>query len=138
MAIRAALLLLRATPPQFSLKKRTFPKQALIFKQNNRNFAAKSSLEPPDVQRLAETARITLTPHEVEEFAPKIRQVIDWFGQLQAVDLQNVEPAIRADNEDETLREDLPEIFGNRDSMLAAVPSYEDSYIKVPKVLNKE
>ncbi|CAI9759634.1 unnamed protein product [Fraxinus pennsylvanica] len=38
----------------------------------------------------------------VEEFAPKIQQVIDW------------------------------------DAILAAVPSYEDSYIKVPKVLNKE
>ncbi|KAL2548479.1 Glutamyl-tRNA(Gln) amidotransferase subunit C [Forsythia ovata] len=113
MASRAALLVLRATPPLFSFKKDIFPKKTLIFKQNNRNYAARSCLEPPDVQRLAETARISLTPHEVEEFAPKIRQVIDWFGQLQAVDLQNVEPAIRADNEGETLREDLPEIFEN-------------------------
>ncbi|CAA3010997.1 glutamyl-tRNA(Gln) amidotransferase subunit C, chloroplastic mitochondrial [Olea europaea subsp. europaea] len=134
MAIRAALLLVRATPLQFSFN----PKQALVLKQNNRNYAVKSSLEPPDVQRLAETARISLAPHEVEEFAPKIQQVIDWFGQLQAVDLQNVAPAIRADNEEETLRDDSPEIFENRDAILAAVPCYEDSYIKVPKVLNKE
>ncbi|OAY54215.1 hypothetical protein MANES_03G057500v8 [Manihot esculenta] len=55
-----------------------------------------SSLEPPNLPRLAETARISLTPDEVEEFAPKIRQVIDWFGQLQAVDLSSVDPAIRA------------------------------------------
>ncbi|ESR63992.1 glutamyl-tRNA(Gln) amidotransferase subunit C [Citrus sinensis] len=57
----------------------------------------RSSLEPPDVPRLAQTARISLTPHEVEEFAPKIRQVIDWFGQLQDVDLDSVDPALRAD-----------------------------------------
>ncbi|KDO79942.1 hypothetical protein CISIN_1g031606mg [Citrus sinensis] len=56
----------------------------------------RSSLEPPDVPRLAQTARISLTPHEVEEFAPKIRQVIDWFGQLQDVDLDSVDPALRA------------------------------------------
>ncbi|MCL7029818.1 hypothetical protein MKW94_014207, partial [Papaver nudicaule] len=46
--------------------------------QNHRNFSAQSSvLPPPDVSRLAQTARISLTPNEVEEFAPKIRQVID-------------------------------------------------------------
>ncbi|KAI3997109.1 hypothetical protein MKX01_006963, partial [Papaver californicum] len=49
----------------------------------------------------------------VEEFAPKIRQVIDWFGQLQDVDLQSIEPAIRADMEGDNLRHDVPETFKN-------------------------
>ncbi|XP_012077343.1 glutamyl-tRNA(Gln) amidotransferase subunit C, chloroplastic/mitochondrial [Jatropha curcas] len=97
-----------------------------------------SSLQPPDLPRLAETARISLAPNEVEEFAPKIRQVIDWFGQLQAVDLNSVEPAIRADSEGENLRDDIPETYDKREAAIAGVPSYEDPYIKVPKVLNKE
>uniref|UniRef100_A0A2P2K1Y4 Glutamyl-tRNA(Gln) amidotransferase subunit C, chloroplastic/mitochondrial n=2 Tax=Rhizophora mucronata TaxID=61149 RepID=A0A2P2K1Y4_RHIMU len=97
-----------------------------------------SSLQPPDIAHLAETARISLTPQEAEEIAPKIRQVIDWFGQLQSVSLNSVEPAIRADTEGDSLREDIPEIFEDRDTMMAAVPSNEESYIKVPKVLNKE
>ncbi|PIN00270.1 hypothetical protein CDL12_27223 [Handroanthus impetiginosus] len=134
MGSRAALLL-RATPPLCALGKSASPK---VLVQNKRFYAAKSSLQPPDVPRLAETARISLTPQEVEEFAPKIRQVVDWFGQLQAVDLQSVEPAIRADTEGDNLRNDVPEIFENRDAIIAAVPTYEDSYIKVPKVLNKE
>uniref|UniRef100_A0A7N0T5B2 Glutamyl-tRNA(Gln) amidotransferase subunit C, chloroplastic/mitochondrial n=1 Tax=Kalanchoe fedtschenkoi TaxID=63787 RepID=A0A7N0T5B2_KALFE len=92
----------------------------------------------PDVRRLAETARITLTPEEVEEVGPKIQQVIDWFGQLQAVDLENVEPAVRADTEGDNLRDDVPEVFENREAIIAAIPSYEEPYIKVPKVLNKE
>lgn len=104
----------------------------------SRTYGTRSSLLPPDVPRLADTARVTLTPCEVEEFAPKIRQVIDWFGKLQAVDLQSVEPVLRADTDGENFREDLPEIFGNREAMLAAAPSYEEPYIKVPKVLNKE
>ena len=29
-------------------------------------------------------------------------------------------------------------LFVNREAMIAAVPSYEELYIKVPKVLNKE
>ncbi|EOY29835.1 C subunit [Theobroma cacao] len=98
----------------------------------------RSSLQPPDVCRLAETARISLAPNEVEEFAPKIRQVIDWFGQLQAVDLDSVEPAFRADTEGDNLREDVPETFENKEALIASVPSYKEPYIKVPKVLNKE
>ncbi|KAG9132412.1 hypothetical protein Leryth_008351 [Lithospermum erythrorhizon] len=97
-----------------------------------------SSLEPPDVSRLAETARISLSPEEVEEFGPKIRQVIDWFGKLQDVDLQSVEPAIRADTEGDNIRDDIPETFPNREAIIVAIPNFEDSYIKVPKVLNKE
>ncbi|EPS62057.1 hypothetical protein M569_12736, partial [Genlisea aurea] len=106
----------------------------------SRRFAAKSSvLDPPDVSRLAETARISISPEEVEEFAPKIRQVVDWFGQLQAADLQSIKPALRAaDAEGDNLRDDEPQVFDNRDAMLSEVPTYEDSYIKVPKVLNKE
>ncbi|XP_010244391.1 PREDICTED: glutamyl-tRNA(Gln) amidotransferase subunit C, chloroplastic/mitochondrial-like [Nelumbo nucifera] len=103
-----------------------------------RNYSVPSALLPPDLPLLAETARISLIPKEAEEFAPKIRQVIDWFGQLQAVDLQSIEPALRADTEGDNLRNDVPETFENREAMLAAVPSFEEPYIKVPKVLNKE
>uniref|UniRef100_A0A0E0NYY9 Glu-AdT subunit C n=1 Tax=Oryza rufipogon TaxID=4529 RepID=A0A0E0NYY9_ORYRU len=74
-----------------------------------------------------------------EEFAPKIRQVVDWFGQLQAVDLESVEPSLRAGTAaGNSLREDRPETFTNRDAIIESVPSYDDPYIKVPRVLNKE
>ncbi|KAL0297243.1 UNVERIFIED_CONTAM: Glutamyl-tRNA(Gln) amidotransferase subunit C, chloroplastic/mitochondrial [Sesamum radiatum] len=135
MGSRAALLL-RATPPLFSFRRSAYPKGHV---HSKRFYAQKSSLDPPDVSRLAETARISLTPQEVDEFEPKIRQVVDWFAQLQAVDLDSVEPAIRAGTEgDDNLRDDVPEAFDNRDAIVAAVPTYEDHYIKVPKVLNKE
>ncbi|CAA0838393.1 Glutamyl-tRNA(Gln) amidotransferase subunit C-chloroplastic/mitochondrial [Striga hermonthica] len=124
-----------AALPVFSLGKSPYPK---AFVQNKRFSTARSSLEPPDVAHLAETARISLTPQQVEEFGPKIHQVVDWFGQLQAVDLESIEPALRADTETEYLRDDEPETFENRDAVIAAVPTYDDPYITVPKVLNKE
>ncbi|XP_071696346.1 glutamyl-tRNA(Gln) amidotransferase subunit C, chloroplastic/mitochondrial-like [Rutidosis leptorrhynchoides] len=102
------------------------------------NFSVCSNLERPNVARLAETARISLTPQEAEEFGPKIQQVVDWFGQLQDVDLHSIEPSIRADTEAGSFREDSSETFANREAIVAAVPSYEEPYIKVPKVLNKD
>ncbi|OIW12603.1 hypothetical protein TanjilG_04767 [Lupinus angustifolius] len=91
----------------------------------------------PDVYRLAKTAQISLTPSEVEEFGPKIQQVVDWFGQLQGVDLETIEPSIRAGTEN-NLRENAPETFENRDAIVAAIPTYEEPFIKVPKVLSMD
>ncbi|KAE9611405.1 hypothetical protein Lal_00011631 [Lupinus albus] len=91
----------------------------------------------PDVSRLAKTAQISLTPSEVEEFGPKIQKVVDWFGQLQGVDLQTIEPSIRAETEN-NLRENAPETFENRDAIVAAIPTYEEPFIKVPKVLSMD
>ncbi|KAG2536327.1 glutamyl-tRNA(Gln) amidotransferase subunit C, chloroplastic/mitochondrial-like [Panicum virgatum] len=100
---------------------------------------AAGSLEPPDLPRLAKAARISLSPQEAEEFEPKIRQLIDWFGQLRVVDLESIEPSLRAGTTaGSSLREDKPETFVNRDAIVEAVPSFDDPYIKVPRVLNKE
>ncbi|CAN4104181.1 unnamed protein product [Withania somnifera] len=105
----------------------------------SRSLAVKSNvLEPPDVPGLAETARISLNPQEIEEFGPKIGQVIDWFGQLQGVDLQSIEPAIRASTEGDNFRGDVPDKFENTEELISAIPSFDKPYIKVPKVLNKE
>ncbi|KAG9454801.1 hypothetical protein H6P81_007705 [Aristolochia fimbriata] len=129
--------LLAVAPPRLSSL--LAMRRASSCRSKVRHFSVRSALEPPDVSRLAETARITLTPQEIEDFAPKIRQVIDWFGQLQAVDLESIEPALRADTEvGENLRKDSPEPFENREAILSAVPSFDDPFIKVPKVVNKE
>ncbi|XP_010668889.2 glutamyl-tRNA(Gln) amidotransferase subunit C, chloroplastic/mitochondrial [Beta vulgaris subsp. vulgaris] len=121
-----------------STRTSTFP-SLLLLKREKRNCSIKSSsLDPPDVGRLAETARISLTPQEVQDFGPKIHQVVEWFGQLQAVNLESVEPALRSDIDGDNLREDTPRTFENREAIIAAIPSYEEPYIKVPKVLNKE
>ncbi|CAL4934996.1 unnamed protein product [Urochloa decumbens] len=80
-----------------------------------------------------------VSARQAEELEPKIRQFVDWFGQLQAVDLESIEPSIRAGTAaGSSLREDKPEAFVNRDAIVEAIPSYDDPYIKVPRVLNKE
>ncbi|KAL8137978.1 hypothetical protein V2J09_003979 [Rumex salicifolius] len=84
----------------------------LLHKTSRNHFCVKASL--PDLPNLAKTARISLTPQQADEFAPKIQQVVDWFGQLQAIDLGSIEPSIRADTQGYNSREDLPQVFENR------------------------
>ncbi|KAF2531648.1 hypothetical protein F2Q70_00033432 [Brassica cretica] len=101
-ATRALLAAISACPRRrIGIKSSTFSSSLQFQRQEGRIIARSfssytSSSSLPDISRLAETARISLTPAEIEECEPKIRQVIDWFGQLQQVDVNCVEPAIRA------------------------------------------
>lgn len=48
-------------------------------------------------------------PVQAKEWGPKIEKIVEWFGQLQEVDLEGVPPALRAEVESEnTLRADQP------------------------------
>uniref|UniRef100_A0A1J3GWZ7 Glutamyl-tRNA(Gln) amidotransferase subunit C, chloroplastic/mitochondrial n=1 Tax=Noccaea caerulescens TaxID=107243 RepID=A0A1J3GWZ7_NOCCA len=149
MATRALLAVVSASPRRIKIETSVssssyslqFQRYSRKIHRIARSFSSdtnSSVLQPPDVSRLAETARISLTPAEIEECGTKLRKVTEWFGQLQQVDVNSVEPAIRAEMECGNLREDAPETFENRESIRASIPSFDEAYLKVPKVLNKE
>ncbi|KAL6009900.1 hypothetical protein ACLOJK_000331 [Asimina triloba] len=114
-------------------------------KATPRRYSIRCSLEPPDVPRLADTARISLSPKEVGELSHSNSLALsalpshlirvaeffwdscsgtvvltvsctgNWFGQLQAVDLESIEPTLRADAEvDDNLRPDSAVTFENK------------------------
>ena len=46
-----------------------------------------------------------LSPHlQVADWGPKIENIVDWFGQLQEIDVEGVPPALQADVEQGALR----------------------------------
>lgn len=91
-------------------------------------------VDPPDVQRLAQLAQVGVSEVEAAEWAPKIAGIVEWFGQLQAVDVEGVPPALRADvDAAASLRPDLPQPFENRGEMLEQVPQMDGPFVLVPK-----
>lgn len=73
-----------------------------------------SSIEPPNLDRLADLARVGVSEQEALEWAPKISSILEWFGQLQRVNLDGVPPTLRADVEDSNLlRPDTAAEFEN-------------------------
>ncbi|KAL6752224.1 hypothetical protein V8C86DRAFT_615265 [Haematococcus lacustris] len=63
----------------------------------------------PDIARLAKLAQIGLTEQEAADAEPKLRSILEWFGQLQAVDVSGVPPAIHGGSQGTLLRPDLPQ-----------------------------
>ncbi|KAG0561023.1 hypothetical protein M758_9G034100 [Ceratodon purpureus] len=100
---------------------------------------AASKVDPPNIAHLCEKARLTLSPEEVKDFEPQIGRIVDWFAQLQEIDLTDVPPAIRVGEIDptKTLRPDTPKTFADREAMLASAPDRDGPFLKVPKIMKE-
>eukprot|EP00245_Coleochaete_scutata_P006192 TRINITY_DN20403_c0_g1_i1.p1 TRINITY_DN20403_c0_g1~~TRINITY_DN20403_c0_g1_i1.p1 ORF type:complete len:160 (+),score=18.20 TRINITY_DN20403_c0_g1_i1:23-502(+) len=98
------------------------------------------ALEPPNIPDLAKRARLSITPEQAADWSPKIGSIVDWFSQLQEIDVEGIPPATRAGGGEEgnVMRVDTPHDFTERAEMLAAVPNMEGPYLKVPKILAEE
>jgi aspartyl-tRNA(Asn)/glutamyl-tRNA(Gln) amidotransferase subunit C len=70
---------------------------------------------------------------QVEEWAPKIESILEWFGQLQEVDISGVAPETRTTAADHPLRPDEPVVFPQREQMLGQAADKEGAFVKVPK-----
>lgn len=72
---------------------------------------------------------------QVAEWGPQIASIVDWFGQLQQVDVEGVPPALRADIDGETpLRSDQAVDFQDKKTMIQQAPDSEGSFVRVPKI----
>lgn len=79
---------------------------------------------------------MSVTDQEVKDWEPKINSILEWFGQLQDVDVSGIEPAIRADiHADNVLRDDVAVECESREELMAGVPEKENAYVKVPKIM---
>ncbi len=93
------------------------------------------SITKEDVIKVANLARLNLTPAQEEEFAPQLNAILDYFEQLQELDTENVEPTTRAIDVNNITRQDKNEIYDDRESLLNSAPEREDDFFRVPKIL---
>ena len=72
---------------------------------------------------------------QVAEWGPKLEGIVEWFGQLQEVDVEGVPPALRADVEGQSsLRADQPRLYASQEEMLRQAPDREGAFVRVPKI----
>uniref|UniRef100_K4AJM6 Glutamyl-tRNA(Gln) amidotransferase subunit C, chloroplastic/mitochondrial n=1 Tax=Setaria italica TaxID=4555 RepID=K4AJM6_SETIT len=104
--------------------------------------AGAGSLEPPDLPRLAKAARISLSPQEVGQPAAFCSSLCEASVALRKKEtdtdclLAFSVPARQAEEFEPKIRQVVD--CECRDAIVEAIPSYDDPYIKVPRVLNKE
>jgi aspartyl-tRNA(Asn)/glutamyl-tRNA(Gln) amidotransferase subunit C len=95
------------------------------------------ALSLEEVRRIAQLARLRLSPDEEETFAVQLSAILDHVAELSTLDVTGVEPMTHAlsAGEGAPLREDavLPSLAP--DVALANAPAREGTCFKVPRII---
>ena len=93
-------------------------------------------LSRTDVERIAELARLELTPDEVTLFTRQLADILEYVEQIRGLDTTGVEPTSHAINRPYERADVLVESL-NRQEALANAPdaALETGLFKVPRVI---
>lgn len=94
-------------------------------------------LSTTDVARLAELARIELTPEECERLAPQLDVILDAVAQVQEVAADDIPPMTHALALVNVFRPDEVRDSLPSDAVLAGAPAAEDGRFRVPRILGE-
>ena len=90
-----------------------------------------------DVAHVARLARLELSPAELESFTSQLAAVLAHAADLDALELDGVEPTAHPLPLSNVLRSDQIGPTLDPDEVLAAAPSVEDGQFRVPPVLGE-
>lgn len=95
-------------------------------------------LTPDVVAKVARLARLTLTPDELERHAAQLSDMLDHFADIDALDLDAVEPMTHPTPIANVMRDDVELECLDRGDVLAAAPQAEDGRFRVPPIVGLE
>jgi aspartyl-tRNA(Asn)/glutamyl-tRNA(Gln) amidotransferase subunit C len=93
------------------------------------------ALSSDDVLRLAQLARIEITPAEAAEVRQKLDRILDLIGRLQAVDTRGIVPMAHAQQIALPLREDVVTETDQRELFQGLAPAVAHGLYLVPRVI---
>ncbi len=92
-------------------------------------------MERSEILKLADLARLHIDDEAVDEVAASISNVLRLVDQLQAANIDNVEPMAHPLDTVQRLRADEVTEANRRDAFQAIAPAVEDGLYLVPKVI---
>lgn len=87
------------------------------------------------LQKIAHLARLEVKPEEEAALLSSMESVLTWMEQLNELDTEGVEPLTHVTDAVNNWREDVAHNTLSREEGLKNAPSHDDTYIKVPKVI---
>jgi len=88
-----------------------------------------------DVKKIAHLARLEMPESKIWEMQDSINKVLVWMEALNSVDTSNVEPLVHMTPALNNFREDEGRVTLDRAKALALGPDTNETYFKVPQVI---
>ncbi|MBW4683728.1 MAG: Asp-tRNA(Asn)/Glu-tRNA(Gln) amidotransferase subunit GatC [Komarekiella atlantica HA4396-MV6] len=95
-------------------------------------------IDREQVRKVANLARLELTPEQEEQFTSQLGNILDYVQQMNELDVSNVTPTTRAIDVSNVTRDDELQPYPDREAILNSAPEQEGEFFKVPKILNAE
>lgn len=92
------------------------------------------SLSIEEVKKIAQLARIKLSPEEEQRYAVTISAVLDYMSILNEVDTKGVEPTFQVTGLENVVREDIVRQSDLQKELMAQMPQVEDGELVVPAI----
>ncbi len=95
------------------------------------------ALSLEEVRKIAQLARLKLSPDEETRFQTQLSAILSYVEQLRELDVTGVEPMTHAlaAGEAPALRPDVPHRSLAPDEALANAPAREGTWFKVPRII---
>ena len=95
-----------------------------------------AQLSRDDVLKLARLARIDLTDEEVDEFSKEFTAILQYVEQLQAVDVEGLDPTTQVTGLTNVMRKDSAQDYGYKaKELLKNVSQVENDQIKTRRMV---
>ncbi len=91
-----------------------------------------------DLEHIAWLSRLELSEEDRERYAPKLNSVLDYFGELDKVDTEGVEPTYHVLALSNVFRDDeinSPTKSLSQEEALSNAPKKQDGFIKAPRMM---
>jgi aspartyl-tRNA(Asn)/glutamyl-tRNA(Gln) amidotransferase subunit C len=93
------------------------------------------SLDHATVRRIATLARIRVEEDEIPRLQAELNGILGWIEQLNAVNVEGIEPLTGATHMALKMREDVVTDGGHPDQVLATAPDRAGEFFAGPKVV---
>jgi aspartyl-tRNA(Asn)/glutamyl-tRNA(Gln) amidotransferase subunit C len=97
-----------------------------------------SIIDREQVRKVANLARLELTPEEEEQMTAQLSGILEYFQQLSELDTTDVPPTTRAIDVSNVTRPDELQPYSDREGLLQEAPEQDGDFFKVPKILQAE
>ncbi len=91
-----------------------------------------------EVAHVARLARLRLSETELDEFTEQLADVLEHAGDIERLDVDDVEPTAHPLPLRNVFRPDVVTPSIDRAEVLAAAPATEDGQFRVPQILGEE
>ena len=91
-----------------------------------------------DIQKVAQLARLSLTPEEIAKLKPQLEGILEHVRQMDEVDLKGVEPVSHPFNITNVFRADEPTTSLGAEELLRIAPAAEKGMFRVPQIIESK